>query len=101
MAGYEGNGTHCKGKTTNTFIYIRTNQPLISNVTFSLTFQSWICAAGQMVDVQSLLPAQQSQQERGHVHVKRATLEMGSSAWVCSPDPCQVEYYMELFKISA
>lgn len=55
---------------------------LISNVIIlSLSVsQSWICAAGLTVDVQSSQPVQRFQQEREHVHVKKGTLEMGSSA---------------------
>ena len=45
--------------------------------------QRWICATGITVDAHSMLYVQRSQQEWGPVPVERATLEMGSSAWVC------------------
>lgn len=85
VAGYEGNGTYCKGRNAQTDTHTYTGPVQIYNLISSLC-QSWICAAGITVDVQSLLSAQRCQQEREPVRVKRDTLEMGSSAWVCSSD---------------
>lgn len=86
VAGYEGNGTYCKGK--NTQAHKSTDMlhryQICSFHSSSFVSQSLICAAGPMVDVQSLPSAQRSRQERGPVVVEKATLEMGSSVWVCT-----------------
>lgn len=81
VAGYEGNGTYCKGNNTHAH-----HPSLISKVISLFLSQSWICAVGPMVDVQSLQSVGRFQPEKGHVRVKKSTLETGSSAWVCSPD---------------
>lgn len=60
---------------------------IISSLVQLLVSQSSICAAGPTVDVQNLLSARRSLRERGPVPVKRGTLEMGSCARVCTPDP--------------
>lgn len=52
-----------------------------------LTFiwQNWICATGLMEDVQKMLCALKSQQEKGPVPVEKGILEMELCAWVCCP----------------